>query len=68
MKMNEQRTEIGRCYYTVYYTLPDWAWSGLAELGLNLLTRAGYGHTRPFGYLIQIEGSDPPHRHSELIV
>jgi hypothetical protein len=27
--------------------IPGWAWSGLAEL--RLLTRAGYGHTRPFG-------------------
>lgn len=27
-----------------------------AELLLLLLTRAGFGHTRPFGYLIQIEG------------
>jgi hypothetical protein len=29
--------------------IPGWAWSGLTELGAKLLlTRAGYGHTRPW--------------------
>lgn len=43
-KSRREQPRSGGCH-----TLPDWAWSGQAELGLNLLARAGYGHTRPYG-------------------